>query len=420
VIDRVKIRVKGGRGGNGCVSFRREKFVPKGGPDGWDGGDGGSVWVIGDPSFNTLLHLSYGGFFKARSGQHGEGNNRRGANGEDVFLSVPPGTVVWRYLGEDRQEWVGEVLDRDRLLLVRGGRGGRGNARFVSPVNQEPLLAEAGEEGEEGVFILELKLLADVGLIGHPNVGKSTLLSACSAAKPKVADYPFTTKDPVLGVVEVKGRSFVMVEIPGLIEGAHRGAGLGHSFLRHSERTRLLIHILDGTSEDPLMDFHRVREELRLFSPSLADKPQLVAVNKIDIPEVRERIPLLKERLGVLGLPLFFISAATGEGVGQLMGKVLEFLEDLLREPVLEGPRQPAVLRPRMREAPPRVERRGDTFVIYSPRAERLAALANLRDWRVKAQLVRELGKLGVVKALEREGIKPGDKVRIGNVVMEW
>ena len=239
MIDIVKLRIIAGRGGNGCISFRRERFLPKGGPNGGDGGNGGSVHICGDDSLNTLLHLSYKSVLKAVSGRHGGGNNKRGANGEDLVVRVPLGTTIWKMEAASERVFVGDVLDETPIQICKGGSGGKGNSRFTTSVNQEPLLAEAGEEGEGTNLLLELKLLADVGIIGMPNAGKSTLLSVCSRAKPKVADYAFTTIDPVLGMVEDRRNTFLLVEIPGLLEGAHQGKGLGHEFLRHAERTRL-------------------------------------------------------------------------------------------------------------------------------------------------------------------------------------
>ncbi|MDP3062759.1 MAG: Obg family GTPase CgtA, partial [Chloroflexota bacterium] len=269
MIDQVSIKVKGGNGGNGCVSFRREKHAPMGGPDGGDGGDGGSVYLVGDASLNTLLGFKYKRLFKAMHGVHGQGDTKRGANSADVEVPVPLGTIVWSMDKSGERALIADIGLGDRVLVAQGGSGGRGNARFLSNRNKEPLLAEVGMDGEDVELELELKLLADVGIVGMPNVGKSTLLSVCSAAKPKIASYAFTTTEPVLGVAQVRGQAFVLVEIPGLIEGAHLGAGLGDQFLRHAERTRVLLHILDGTSQDPLSDFRLINEELRQFNAAL-------------------------------------------------------------------------------------------------------------------------------------------------------
>ena len=303
--------------------------------------------------------------------------------------------------------------------MARGGAGGLGNKRFVSAVNREPMLGEKGETGQEIMTLLELKLLADVGLIGLPNVGKSTLLSWCTAAKPKIAAYPFTTTDPVLGVVTTRDQQFVMMEVPGLIEGAHEGAGLGHQFLRHAERARVLLHLLDGSGDDPLGDWQRTNIELNSFSPSLGEKPQLIVVNKLDISEVRDRVSGLKGELESQGVPVFFVSAATGEGIDQLLGKTLELVHNLPREELTPTPIEaPIVVR---EEAPPfSVTQENGTYVVRAPRVERMLPLADLKNWRVMVQVWKELKRLGVVKALEDRGVQPGDTVRLGRVELEW
>lgn len=324
MIDRVEIYVRGGDGGNGAVSFRREKFVPHGGPDGGDGGDGGSVFLEANGRKSTLSDLRLQRRYRAGRGGHGKGKNQRGRKGEDLVIKVPRGTVV-------RCKDTGEVLadlteEGARVLVARGGRGGWGNAHFATSTNRTPRIAQKGGVGEGRWLVLDLKLIADVGLVGKPNVGKSTLLSRVSAARPKIADYPFTTTEPVLGVVELGYHSFVLADIPGLIEGAHAGRGLGYEFLRHIERTRVLIHLLDGNAVDPASDLEEIARELQLFNPELLKKPQLVVVNKIDLPSVRERLPQLKEGLDRQDRPLFFISALTGEGIPELLARVSNLL----------------------------------------------------------------------------------------------
>jgi GTP-binding protein len=317
MIDTVRVNIKAGDGGNGCVSFLREKFHPKGGPNGGDGGDGGSAYIVGDHSINTLLHLKYNSTFYVDRGQHGKGKNQRGANGEDTIIKVPLGTVVWKMRpdGSGPKEFVADIIDDQPRLVAQGGKGGWGNLHYVSSTNQEPMLAQKGEAGEYVVLFLELKLLADMGLIAKPNAGKSTLISRCSAAKPRIADYPFTTVEPVLGVVNHRDQDFVMMEVPGLIEGAHEGVGLGQQFLRHAERARLYVHLIDGLSDDPAGDFVMINEELRQFSPALADKPQVVAVSKIDVTEVRERRHELESQLqGVLARYVSSSTRKTMEG----------------------------------------------------------------------------------------------------------
>ncbi len=325
-IDRAVIHVKGGDGGRGCVSFRREKFVPKGGPDGGDGGDGGDVILVADERLSTLLDFHYRQHYHAERGGHGEGGRRHGRRGASLIVPVPVGTVV-------KDADTGAVLadlvrPGQQVVVARGGRGGRGNARFATPTRRAPRYAEPGEKGEERRLELELRLLADAGLVGKPNAGKSTLLSRVSAARPKIADYPFTTTEPCLGVVGLPdGRSFVLADIPGLIEGAHRGAGLGHTFLRHISRTRVLVHVVDlAADRDPVADFEEVNGELRLYDESLLSRPMLVALNKIDLPAARERAGDVAERIAALGYPVFPISAATGEGVDALMAAVADAL----------------------------------------------------------------------------------------------
>lgn len=403
------------------MSFRREKFIPKGGPDGGDGGTGGNIQIVGDPSLNTLLHLRYHSTWVGKRGVHGGSNKRRGADAEDIFIAVPLGTVVWKIVDGEQEEFFADISSTLPVLIARGGAGGNGNVRFVSSVQQEPMLAEKGERGEDASLQLELKLLADVGLIGQPNAGKSTLLSCCSAAKPKIAAYPFTTTSPQLGVVETRGSSFVMMEVPGLIEGAHTGAGLGHEFLRHAERARLLLHILDGTVEDPVAEWRRINLELENFNALLAKKPQIIVVNKLDIPEVKDRASTSKKELEALGAPVHFISAATGEGVDALLGKTLEMLKTVPKD-ALMFPQEPAgpTVGTQVAEAPFKISKQRDTYVVEAPRVERLLYQADLRDWRVMVQIWKELDRLGVVKALEEWGVQTGDTVRVGTVELEW
>ncbi len=312
--------MRAGDGGAGCVSFRREKYVPRGGPDGGDGGDGGDVWVEADRRLRTLMDFRYRREFRAGDGAPGGGGNRSGARGEDAVVRVPVGTVLRD--GETGEVLADLVRHGERVLVARGGRGGRGNNRFKGPTRQAPRFAEPGRPGQERWLELELKLLADVGIIGFPNAGKSTLLARLTRARPRVGAYPFTTLSPNLGVACLNGDSFVVADIPGLIAGAHRGAGLGHEFLRHVERTRLLVHVLDAAGSegrDPLEDFRTVNRELALYSPLLQAKPQIVVLNKMDLPEARERRERLEEELRSLGLPVVAISAATGEGVDHLL-----------------------------------------------------------------------------------------------------
>src|SRR2546425_5260122 len=328
-VDEIDIFVKGGDGGAGCVSFRREKFVPRGGPDGGDGGDGGSVWLEAASALTTLLDFHYKRHYHAERGTHGEGSNRHGASGSDLVLKVPLGTVV---SDRDTGERLADLTTHgQRELAIRGAHGGRGNARFATSTNRAPRRADLGRRGPERWLHLELRLLAAVGVIGFPNAGKSTLVSRLSAAKPKIADYPFTTLEPTLGIVRAnEDRSFVIADLPGLIPGAAQGKGLGHQFLRHTERTRLLLHMLDldpQSGRDPLDDLRVIDDELARYSESLAARPQIIVPNKIDLPEAAPRRQAIERFCASRGLPVIPISAATGSGLTELMNAVAAALE---------------------------------------------------------------------------------------------
>jgi GTP-binding protein len=323
-IDEIDIFVKGGDGGAGCVSFRREKFVPRGGPDGGDGGDGGTVILEADPAITTLLDFHYQRHYTAERGQHGRGANKQGASGADTVLRVPLGTTVSDRAGG---EPLGDLTARgQRLVVARGARGGRGNARFTTSTNRAPRRADLGRAGEERWIHLELKVLADVGVVGFPNAGKSTLVSRLSAARPKIADYPFTTLVPTLGIVRAgEERTFVIADLPGLIPGAAEGKGLGHRFLRHTERTRLLLHLIDldpSTGRDPLADYHAIQDELRAYSEELAARPQIVVVNKVELPGTAEARAAVEAFCAAHGLPFHAVSAVTGEGLPALVQQI--------------------------------------------------------------------------------------------------
>ena len=324
-VDEVDIHVVAGAGGNGCLSFRREKYVPRGGPDGGDGGSGGSVYVVATPTKNTLVDFRFHPEFKADSGRHGQGSNKTGYSAGDLEIPVPIGTQVFEKDpdGEDLHLLADLAQEGERVQVAKGGRGGRGNARFVSSTNRAPRRIEPGGEGEERFLRLQLKLLADVGLVGFPNAGKSTLISRISAARPKIADYPFTTLAPNLGVVTMSDdRSFVVADVPGLIKGAHEGHGLGHQFLRHIERTKVLVHLVDvsgASGRDPVEDFETILEELRRFSPKVAAKPQLVAANKMDAVQDEAEVKPLERRVKKEGGRLFRISGVTGTGIDALL-----------------------------------------------------------------------------------------------------
>lgn len=433
MIDTVRVNINAGNGGDGCVSFLHEKYKPNGGPNGGDGGDGGSAYIIGDPSLNTLIHLKFNSTFYVDRGQHGKGKDQRGSNGKDTFIKVPIGTVIYSMDVKDNleKEFLADIVDENPVLISSGGKGGWGNARFVSSTNQEPMLAQRGEYGDAVVLFLELKLLADVGLLAKPNAGKSTLISRCSAAKPKIANYPFTTIEPVLGVVEVHNSDFVMMEIPGLIEGAHEGVGLGDQFLRHAERARLYIHLLDGMSDDPVADYHMINEELRQFSTHMAEKPQVIAVSKMDVTEVsdkREELEFVldEEITKATGIKpnIFFISSVSGEGIENMLNSVLMTLDDSPKEITLPEHMQipdDEASQYKFRSRPV------DTFhvdngvyVIHSEQLERLTARADTRDYRVLLQLWKEMTRLGIARQLQQAGIDVGDTIRIGRSEMEW
>lgn len=415
--DRAKIYLQAGKGGDGSASLRREKFVPRGGPDGGDGGRGGSVYLVVDAGLNTLIEFRHRHRFHAENGGNGARKTRHGKAGEDLQLRVPPGTVV---RDADTGEILGDLtVPGGESLVVRGGRGGLGNVHFATSTHQTPRFAEKGEPGEARSVVLELKLIADVGIIGYPNVGKSTLLSAISAARPKIADYPFTTLTPNLGVVAVGDHSFVAADIPGLIEGAHRGAGLGHEFLKHIQRTRVLMHVLDGTSTDPRGDFHTVNKEMATYDPSLPDKPQVILVNKMDLPEARERWPKVKEQLASEGLPIFAISAARREGLRAPLEQVASLLHSLPSPPAAPAESPVILLKPRAQEAFT-VEREGPAFRVRGSRVERLVARTDLENEEARERLDRLLARMGVTVALERAGVRPGDAVLIGEFELEW
>ncbi len=420
MFDKVEIRVRAGDGGDGAISFRHEKYVPFGGPDGGDGGDGGGVIVAVDLGINSLRSFRRNRLYRAGKGGHGKGQKKHGRKGADLVLKVPVGTMV------TDSEADGGALIADckkpgqEEVVARGGGGGLGNVHFASSTNQAPRIAQKGEVGEERSLTLELRLIADVGIIGFPNAGKSTLLAAASAARPRIAGYPFTTLEPVLGVVEVGLSSFVWAEIPGLIEGAHLGKGLGHDFLRHIMRTKILVHLIDGTSESPVEGMVQVNAELSLFDATLAKKPQLVAVNKIDLPGVNARLDEIKKTFDNVGTPVLFVSAESGEGVPGLVAEATKVLSKA-GAGVRTGKRTPgAVFRPQPRGAGVSVNKDGDVFDVAAPGLERIIARVDLSSPEVLRQLQRPLSRLGVRKALERAGIKPGDRVRCGGFEWEW
>jgi GTP-binding protein len=416
--DEAKIFAAAGNGGNGCVSFRREKFVPHGGPNGGHGGDGGDVVLVVNPHLNTLLNLRKHPQWKAERGAHGQGSDKHGKNGSDILVPVPRGTMA-------RDAATGGLIADlvnadDRAIIARGGRGGRGNSAFASSTNQAPRWAEKGEPGEARTVILELKLIADVGIIGLPNAGKSTFLASVTAARPKIADYPFTTIVPNLGVAVVDDREIVLADIPGLIEGAHAGAGLGDKFLRHVERTRVLIHLLDGSLDDSLAAFDAINRELEQYSARLPEKPQIVGFNKMDLPDAQARWQKLQPRFAKRKIQAYAISSATGQGVRDLLRAAAHRLAEIPRESPLAVEEELPVIRPVEDENAFAVSREGNTWRIRGKKAERVVAMTNFDQEEALLRLHRVLKGMGVTDALGRAGVREGDRVRIGEVELEW
>jgi GTP-binding protein len=420
-VDYVKIYVRGGDGGNGAVAFRREKYVPQGGPAGGDGGRGGDVIFRVDEGLRTLIDFRYQKHFKAKRGEHGRSKGQHGASADPLVVKVPPGTVV---KDAETGEMIADLTRKGQEVVVaRGGRGGRGNMRFASPSNPAPEIAENGEPGEERWVELELKVLADVGLVGYPSVGKSTLLASVSAARPKIADYHFTTLTPNLGVVDVgDGRSFVMADLPGLIEGAHQGVGLGHQFLRHVDRTRVLVHVVDMAAlegRDPYEDWVKINEELRQYREDLARRPQIVAANKMDLPDARDNLDAFRKKAGP-EVPVYPISAATREGVRELLFAVADLLDQQPEQPLEEESGSGyKVYRSREPEDPFVIRRENEVFVVEGERVERLVAMTNFAYHDSVRRLARILREMGVEEALREKGAKEGDTVRIGGMEFE-
>lgn len=420
-VDQVEISIKSGDGGNGMVAFRHEKFMPHGGPSGGDGGKGGSVIIEATLSLNTLVDLRYKKNYRADRGGDGGPKDRHGRNGEDLVLRVPVGTLV---CAEESGRVLADLTqDGQRYVAAKGGAGGRGNASFATSTQQSPKFAEKGVPTDEVALRLELKLIADVGLIGYPSVGKSTLISKISAAKPKIADYPFTTLVPNLGVVKVDMNSFVVADMPGLIEGAHDGAGLGHQFLRHIERTRLLVHLIDVsgmTERNPMHDFDAINDELHLHSEKLASLPQMVALNKADMPDAAAIVAKLRPELESRGLEVFEISALTGQGVQPLVYRIMERLEELPREE--EAPEDEVVrftVTPSGDALDVRKVAEGE-FEVDGSAVEMLVRRTDLANEHAIRRLHQQLGKLGVLKRLRDLGVAEGDTVKIREIEFEF
>ncbi|MED0736470.1 GTPase ObgE [Aneurinibacillus thermoaerophilus] len=423
-VDSVKVYVKGGDGGNGIVAFRREKYVPQGGPAGGDGGRGGDVVFVVDEGLRALVDFRYQRHFKAARGENGRPKGQHGAGAEDLVVRVPPGTTV---IDDDTGQVIADLtVNGQRAVIAKGGRGGRGNIRFATPVNPAPEIAENGEPGQERYVRLELKVLADVGLVGFPSVGKSTLLSVVSAARPKIAAYHFTTITPNLGVVDIdEERSFVMADLPGLIEGAHEGVGLGHQFLRHVERTRVIVHVIDiagSEGRDPYEDYIQINEELKLYNKKLEERPQVIAANKMDLPGAEENLREFRKKVGD-DIPIYPISAATKQGVRELMYKVADMLEHTSRIPLIEDVADEGttvVYKAEQEQEPFTVRRENEIFVVEGEKMEKLVKMTNLNSRDSIQRFARMMRNMGVDDALREKGAQNGDIVRIGKFEFEF
>jgi GTP-binding protein len=416
--DEAKIFVSSGRGGNGIVHFRREKYVPRGGPDGGDGGKGGDIVLEVDGKLNTLSPFRRASHFRAEDGRRGGGANQTGRNGKDTVISVPPGTLV---RDEGTSDLMGDLVEKgERLIVARGGRGGRGNARYANSRNQTPRMAEKGEPGEERWLLLELRLIADVGIIGVPNAGKSTLLSVVTNAKPKIADYPFTTLEPNLGVARLDDIDMILADIPGLIEGAHSGAGLGFDFLRHIQRTKVLIHLIDGMSENPIADYSQINAELALFDEHLSNKPQVIAFSKMDIPEVEAKWPELEQEFRKLGCrEVHSISAINRRGLREVVYSAKRALDEVEDQPVVE--QELPVYRAEPDAAEFEISQLdSENWLVSGSAIERAAAMTYWEYEEAVRRFQHLLERLGIEEALREAGAVDGDTIHIGEHELEW
>lgn len=429
-VDKAKIFVKGGDGGDGIISFRREKYVENGGPAGGDGGNGGDLIFQVDEGLRTLMDFRYQKHFKAERGVRGKVKGMHGASAEDTIVRIPPGTVI---IDDDTGETIADMTRQGQQIVVaKGGRGGRGNIRFATPTNPAPYISENGEEGQERWIVLELKVMADVGLVGFPSVGKSTLLSIVSGAKPKIGAYHFTTITPNLGVVDVgDSRSFVMADLPGLIEGAHEGVGLGHEFLRHVERTRVIIHVVDmaaSEGRDPFDDWMKINAELELYNANLADRPQIIAANKMDMPEAEEQLVLFKERLAELqdgkNHEIVPVSSLTKQGIQELLYKAADLLDSIQveaaqAEPAEQSERKVYTMNKR-EEITFTIRREDEIYVVESEGIERMMKRMNLNSYDAVMRFARTMRKLGVDEALRKKGAKDGDMIQVNDFAFEF
>lgn len=420
-IDYVKITAKSGNGGNGAITFRREKYVAAGGPDGGDGGKGGDVYFVVDPDSNTLINFRYNKKYKAQNGENGSGNNCYGKKGEDLYIKVPLGTVI-----KDSQ--TGKVIadlstPGQKELVMPGGRGGKGNSHFATATRQAPHFAQGGEKGIEKELILELKLLADVGLVGFPNVGKSTILSMVTSARPKIADYHFTTLEPNLGVVKTEyGDSFVIADIPGIIEGASSGVGLGLQFLRHIERTRLLLHVIDVSGSEgrnPVEDFKTINKELKKYSEKLASRKQIIVANKVDAMQDETLYNELQKMAKKENIEIFKVSAATGEGLKDLFKHVAEELKKLPKEDIVEADEK-VVYTLKEEKQGFEIKKENGEFRVFGPDVDRLMARVNLADNESMYYFQKMLANLGINDALKNAGVQDGDTVRFNDWEFDW
>ncbi len=416
-IDKVKIKCKAGDGGDGAVAFRKEKFVPNGGPNGGDGGKGGDIVFRVDKNLSNLIDFRYKKVFRANNGENGSGNNKYGKSAEDVIIPVPAGTVI---RNAENNNVLADLMEvGDEAILLKGGKGGRGNAKFATPTRQAPRFSEKGIKTKEYEFVLELRTLADVGLIGYPNVGKSTLLSMVSNARPKIANYHFTTLAPNIGVVQMHNYSFVMADIPGLITGASEGVGLGHEFLRHISRTRLLIHVIDiagSEGRDPYQDYLDINNELASYSKDIANLPQIIALNKIDLLQDKSAINDFKSKISS-NIPVFAISAASNDGVESLMVEVIKKLETLPKTERLEVEEFDIDLKDYSNYEIIKTE---DGFEVIGDMVDKLLGNVALDDYQSNAYFQKRVKESGIIDALKKEGLQEGDKVIFGNIEFEY
>jgi len=420
-IDSAKIYVKAGDGGNGIVSFHREKYISAGGPDGGDGGKGGDIILLVDESLRTLIDFKYKRKYTAEPGEHGGSSNCSGKSGKDLIIRIPPGTII-------RDEKTGRIMadliePGKETIFAKGGRGGKGNQHFATPTRQVPSFAKSGDIGEEFNIVLELKLLADVGLVGYPNAGKSTILSSVSAATPKIADYPFTTLEPNLGVVSIEtGSSFVLADIPGLIEGAHEGVGLGHEFLKHVERTKLLIHVVDVAAvegRDPLKDFEIINSELGKYNEKLADRPQVVAANKVDLPSGLQNLNTFTKSVEKKGYKVFPVSAATGNGMRELVNYVAQLLAKL-PETIMTDEHENEVIYTAEKAEAFHIRKEGKVFIVEGNWVRKVVGSTNFNIFESIQYFQRAIKNKGVVNELEKMGINEGDTVKMCDFEFEY